>query len=367
MKRTSSYLALASLPLALTACELAPKETTQTGYRGTGGNQIYVADKGEMAEVPAPPYELVVSDGSPLASESYENVQVLGNISTDEFNYLMAAITEWVSPEEGCNYCHNPANMASDEVYTKGVARRMIQMTQNVNANWDQHVAQTGVTCWTCHRGNAVPEQVWTLPEGMEGMSTIAGNKHGQNNPIAATGYSSLPEASVARYLIGGDDMPEEIRVASTQSRTDDPGITTMETEQTYALMFHLSSSLGVNCTYCHNTQSFGDWSISPQTRATAWHGIRMVRDINGEYITPLTSVFPDNRLGVMGDPYKVNCTTCHQGQNKPMGGMSMIGDYPALQMLQTAVVPAMDDEDAPAAEMEEAQVTAILSPVAPS
>ena len=35
----------------------------------------------------------------------------------------MAAITAWVSPKEGCNYCHEGADLASDAKYTKVVAR----------------------------------------------------------------------------------------------------------------------------------------------------------------------------------------------------------------------------------------------------
>jgi mono/diheme cytochrome c family protein len=32
-----------------------------------------------------------------------------------------------------------------------------------------------------------------------------------------------------------------------------------------------------------------------------------------------------------MGDVLKVNCATCHQGVNKPLGGYSMLKDNPAL------------------------------------
>ena len=42
-------------------------------------------------------------------SHAYQNVQVLGDLSTDQFNHLMASITQWVAPPaQGCNYCHNP-------------------------------------------------------------------------------------------------------------------------------------------------------------------------------------------------------------------------------------------------------------------
>jgi photosynthetic reaction center cytochrome c subunit len=49
--------------------------------------------------------------------------------------------------------------------------------------------------------------------------------------------------------------------------------------------------------------------------------------------------VFPDYRKGPHGDPYKVNCMTCHQGQNKPLGGASMTAQAPAL--LGPSLAPA--------------------------
>ncbi len=73
------------------------------------------------------------------------------------------------------------------------------------------------------------------------------------------------------------------------------------QTEWTYALMMNFSQSLGVNCTYCHNTRSFTDWDQSTPQRATAWYGIRMVRDLNTNYLDPLHSTFPPARLGAEG------------------------------------------------------------------
>ena len=52
--------------------------------------------------------------------------------------------------------------MADDSLYQKKVARRMLQMTQHINESWkDNHVGGTGVTCFTCHRGQPVPAHVW--------------------------------------------------------------------------------------------------------------------------------------------------------------------------------------------------------------
>ena len=105
----------------------------------------------------------------------------------------------------------------------------------------------------------------------------------------------------------------------------------TKQTEWTYALMMHMSQSLGVNCTFCHNTRAFSDWADATPQRVTAWHGIQMVRDLNASYLVPLGVQYPESRLGPQGDPPKVNCGTCHQGAYKPLYGASMLTDYPAL------------------------------------
>ena len=78
----------------------------------------------------------------------------------------------------------------------------------------EKHVAKTGVTCWTCHRGQAVPSEHWTLPED-PAHKGIVGKKNGQNAPIAASAYSSLPNDVLAVYLMGGKDA-QAARVTST-------------------------------------------------------------------------------------------------------------------------------------------------------
>lgn len=340
-------LAMASLPLLLAGCEIGPKKIEQTGHRGTG--MVQVTDKSRIPlpdTMPGETYRDIVLDPNdlgPPAGEFYENIQVLNDLSTEEFNRLMIAITEWVSPEQGCNYCHNPENMASDEVYTKVVARKMLQMNRAINVNWTGHVKQTGVTCYTCHRGQPVPEYYWTTDPNTTARMGILGNRRGQNNPDKpAAVYSSLPYDPFTAYILERDPTERNIRVAGTTAYpvAGAQGATLANTEATYGFMMHFSDSLGVNCTFCHNTHSFSDWSGSTVQRETSWHGIRMVRDSNENYITPLRSVFPANRLGAAGDPFKINCTTCHQGKNKPLGGMSMIGDFPELARIPAPPAP---------------------------
>ena len=342
-RQITTGIGTVAVMMLLAGCEPGEKISTQTGYRGAGLAQI--VDRSsivEAAAIPPEPYALP-ADGGPTAAQTYQNVQVLGGVSAERFNHLMAQMNQWVVPanlpeaQQGCNYCHNPENMASDEKYTKIVARRMLQMTRTINSRWSSHVQQTGVTCYTCHRGNAVPANVWTQGQGTPNPGSIRGNKRGQNTPDPNVGYAALPSDPFAAYFAG----KANIRVASDRALPSPAHVASIkDAEVTYGLMMHVSSALGVNCTYCHNSQSFRAWDLSRAQRATAYYGIRMVRDINGGYINPLQSTFPANRKGPHGDPYKVNCTTCHQGLSKPLGGRSMLDQAPSLRGVATAVAP---------------------------
>ena len=322
----AAAVALGAVALLFTF-ERPPVSTVQRGFRGTAMAQVYepslLAQK--VSDNKVPPYLPRLPAVGPKASVAYKNVQVLGDLSVGQFTRLMVSITNWVAPQQGCNYCHNPANMASDEIYTKVVARRMIQMTQHVNEDWQTHVAAVGVTCYTCHRGNNIPANVWfddaAQPQGM------AETGFGKNAPGLLVGDASLPNNPFAPFL----EKAAEIRVNGTQPLPSDNRQSIKQAEWTYGLMMHFSTALGVNCTYCHNTRAFADWSQSTPQRVTAWYGIRMVRDLNVDYMDPLGPVFPDHRKGPAGDVAKVNCTTCHQGVFKPLYGVSMAKDFPEL------------------------------------
>lgn len=346
-------LALGSLVL-LSACERPPMDTVQHGYRGTGMVQVYNPRTMEgviEANQPPPPAPAPAPDG-PKASEVYQNVKVLGHLSVGDFTNLMVSMTAWVAPpEQGCNYCHNPANFADDSLYTKLVARNMVKMTQTINSDWKNHVSTTGVTCFTCHRGQPVPKFVWFKPPVQDKAADFIGNKMAQNTPASSVKLASLPYDPFTPYLSGA----EPIRVQATKALPTDHVASIARTETTYSLMTHMSASLGVNCTFCHNTQSFSKWDGGPPQRLTAFHGIRMVRDLNNQHMEPLTPTFPANRKGELGDVAKLNCATCHQGAYKPLFGAPMVKDYPGLAALReavekTAAIPAAPADGVPAA-----------------
>ncbi|WP_295888863.1 photosynthetic reaction center cytochrome PufC [uncultured Thiohalocapsa sp.] len=322
-------LVLAALCAAalLAGCEAPPPEVVQNGYRGLGMQTNYNTDRLQAsldANVPPEPIP-AATPGGPKAKDLYKNVQVLGELTVAEFNRIMVALTNWVAPEEGCYYCHVNEGFEYDGIYTKVVSRRMIQMTQDTNAYWKDHVADTGVTCYTCHRGNPVPEYVWTSDPGPGQPSMIAPT--GQNVASKSVAYASLPYDPFTPFLMQDND----IRVIGETVLPQGNRSSIKQAEWTYGLMMHMSSALGVNCTYCHNSRSFYSWDQSAPARTTAWYAIRHVREMNNDYVVPLSEIIPDSRKGPLGDVYKIYCTTCHQGAYKPLYGAQMLKDYPAL------------------------------------
>ena len=103
----------------------------------------------------------------------FHNLQVFPqNITHDELISAMRGFTRGLGTR--CDHCHqaNPPgskeqfDFASDAKPEKKVARTMLRMAQNANANYLSKVNEHGqtVTCWTCHHGHTVPEQPPAAP-----------------------------------------------------------------------------------------------------------------------------------------------------------------------------------------------------------
>nr|ACK86664.1 photosynthetic reaction center cytochrome c subunit [Blastochloris viridis]3T6D_C Chain C, Photosynthetic reaction center cytochrome c subunit [Blastochloris viridis] len=343
-------VALASL---VAGCfEPPPATTTQTGFRGLSMGEVLhpatvKAKKERDAQYP-PALPAVKAEGPPV-SQVYKNVKVLGNLTEAEFLRTMTAMTEWVSPEEGCTYCHDENNLASEAKYPYVVARRMLEMTRAINTNWTQHVAQTGVTCYTCHRGTPLPPYVRylepTLPLNNRETPTHVERVETRSGYVVRlakyTAYSALNYDPFTMFLANDK---RQVRVVP-QTALPLVGVSRGKERRplsdayaTFALMMSISDSLGTNCTFCHNAQSFETWGkkSTPQ-RAIAWWGIRMVRDMNMNYLAPLNTVLPASRLGRQGEAPQADCRTCHQGVTKPLFGASRLQDYPELGPIKAA------------------------------
>jgi photosynthetic reaction center cytochrome c subunit len=307
--------------------------TVQTGPRGTAMGVVKIdayriADPSIEDYLTEEPY--VPEGGELLAKDIYENVQVLGELTEDNFNRVMLAMTQWVAPEEGCAYCHGDVdieNYGNDDLYTKVVSRTMIQMTQNINENYEDHVGGAGVNCYTCHRGEPVPSEIWFNITPVN--DNAAGWSANQNRATSISQSTSLPSDALEKYLADYN----AIRVHDLESRVDNEGTATIQdTERTFSLMNYFSNSLNVNCTFCHNSRAFYELEESTPQLLQSQLGIGMVQEINLDYLPEIEGILPQERLGsIHGDVPKVGCKTCHKGYSKPLDGTDMISDWPEL------------------------------------
>lgn len=325
MNRHAARMVTLGLAAAvITACERPGAEFTDTGWRGIGmleveNPRLRAQDSIAVAEAMPPAFPPFGGSDDAAPPGTWQNVQVLGNLSELEFNRTMAAITQWVSPEQGCTYCHavdaatGAVNMASDDIYTKVASRQMFRMIKDINNNWASHVGEAGVTCYSCHAGQPVPENIWFYGDDTEGL----------------------------RHFLDRDDMRVQSDWALASEGENNVSIP--ETVTSYELMIHVSNSLGVSCTFCHQSSRWADWEESPPARVKALRGIRMVREANLNHLLPLQPAWPPERLGPMGDGPKMECSTCHKGANLPVYGLLNAEGWPALHLPAAANPPAQE------------------------
>lgn len=307
-------------------------DSLQTGPRGTGMSvpefkaDLAKPDPGiegflSTTSAPVPPV-----GGEQIAGEARENVPPgLENLTVENYDRLLAAMRAWVGL---------PDLFDDPESYQTAVGHVMIGMVKAINEEWDGHVnanGEVGVTCYTCHRGQPVPGDTWfkatPVVLAAEGWAAV------QNRATSLSSFTSLPSDALEAYLlnyetIGVHDL--ESRVAGIPGQDDYPGI--QHAERTYAFMNYISNSLGVNCTFCHNTRAFYDGAqVTPQW-GTESLGIQMVQELNETYLVPLEGLLPEDRLGPMhADAPKVACKTCHKGYQRPLQGINVIADWPEL------------------------------------
>jgi photosynthetic reaction center cytochrome c subunit len=307
-------------------------ESLQTGPRGTGMSvpefKLDLAKpdpsiESFLASTSAP---VVPQGGEQTAGEARENVPPgLEGLTVENYDRLLAAMRVWTGI---------PDLFESPDNYQTAVGHVMIGMTQNLNEEWSGHVnanKEVGVTCYTCHRGQPVPSDIWfkisPVNESVEGWSA------NQNRVTVQSQYTSLPSDALEKYLLDGESIKVhdlESRVAGVPGTDGYPGI--QQAERTYSLMNYVANSLGVNCVFCHNSRAFYDGAqVAPQW-GTEILGIEMVLELNNTYLVPLEGLLPENRLGpVYGDPPKAACKTCHKGYQQPLQGTNVIGDWPEL------------------------------------
>lgn len=304
----------------------------QTGPAGTG---MHVSRFVQDFETPDPSIAeyftlppVVPDADSQRAGDVIEGAEpLLADLTVENYERLITAMRVWTGIEDLLE--------PGLENYQTVVARSMIQMTQELNEFWGAKVNQNpgernvGVSCYTCHRGEAVPSHVW-FKLGDVNMAA-AGWSANQNRATVQSQFTALPSDALEKFLLENNAINVHDLDARV-SRADRNPATIQDTYRTYALMNYFSNALGVNCTFCHNTRAFYDPVQNTPQWTIANLGIVMVQEINNDWLVPLTEEFPAERLGpVFGDVAKVACATCHKGYQQPMHRLDMISDWPEL------------------------------------
>lgn len=309
-----------------------------TSYGAPGTEMVVFKDPRTKPESGAQPDVLPAVAGGPAAGTVYRNLKVLGGVPKGEFDRTMIAITRWVSPKQGCAFCHGgaaftgtPASYAADYP-RKVIARQMLSMTRTINANWTNHVGAAGVTCWSCHAGRNFPAHLWHVdPPLVPPTGGLAGQPQAWNT-TAKTIYQFFPTRPDRMFLLQG--LPAHQVVSDKALATTGTGKPYPHdreyAEQVYIFMMQMSNGLGVNCTYCHQSREPNDWSQSPPARLHGYSGIKMTAMLDQNFIAPLAPWTERSQIGQMGDAPMADCKTCHQGREKPVGGMWNVV-YPAL------------------------------------
>jgi photosynthetic reaction center cytochrome c subunit len=155
----------------------------------------------------------------------------------------------------------------------------------------------------------------------------------GKNLPAKAVNGSSLPSDPYTPFLLNNSP----IRISgNTALPTGQNPASMKQTEWTYALMMTYAQGLGVSCEFCHNSRAFNNWQESTPQRVKAFYAEAMLRDLNSNYLVPLTGIFPAAQLGPSGDVAKIDCATCHQGVYKPLFGAHMAEKFAPLEGIGT-------------------------------
>ncbi len=360
--------------VALGVLVLVPEWTmfpTQTVQLGPPPTSMLLFQNGQKVEpVPqVPPPVVPVSAGQAPPAGGFKNVQVLTDVAPAEFMRLQQAITEWVSPKQGCAFCHTEGDFASDAKPQKVAARLMLQMTRQINADWGNHVATAGVTCFTCHRGQPVPAETWFPQPPAKERKFVAIQEPYQE--AADTVRKFFPDNGWAEYYLQNEPISAQSLTALPSGQVH----ATIVVKRIYEMMMQMSDGMGVNCGYCHNSRAFWDWSQSTPQRWTAHYAIEQVRQINNQFLLNLSNqiamtrtrvhetslpVLPASETGVMEGNGFVVCATCHYAQPKPMGGANVIADYPSLVGQKSA---PKTTSDSPAPVLQPTAEQAELAP----
>jgi hypothetical protein len=158
--------------------------------------------------------EKAVAPSGPTVEQGNKNIKVLTGMPEYQLIPTMKFFT--VSLGVSCTYCHvmgkdGKMETAADDKETKRTAREMIKMVLQTNATAFHNEAM--ISCYTCHRGQPVPQRFSSFPVALKTMPPAPAGP----DPTA-TATPPLPTADeiLAKYAaaIGGQTSIARIKSA---------------------------------------------------------------------------------------------------------------------------------------------------------
>lgn len=268
-----------------------------------------VVETAAAQELPPSVYVNYFADGSYISAESNaaiaayiaefpqpQNVKVLTGMSTAE---IWTFMTSYVAGglQQDCSYCHNLNNFAAEgaEIGDDVVANRKatavihLEMVADLNQNWltqltaveNKQPSGVQIICATCHLGEPLPV-AW--PDRLHGLPDNFRLPLNDLNSLLVTGKSG------------------EVSLDAVQNNQH--------------AMYHISNSLGVGCTHCHNSRYFPEWSQPAKYYALTM--LEMNQHILNTYSESMNNQEP-------------SCYLCHYNQVRPPGAVESAARLPAV------------------------------------
>ena len=323
---------------------------TQIGPSPTSMIQFNVGGRKEPVPQDPPPVIPASAPDTRPATAVYKNVKVLTDVNAGEFMRLQYAITQWVSPKEGCGFCHVGNDFESDANPHKDAARLMLGMVRHINADWASHVQPAGVTCYTCHRGEPVPAETWFPSSPAPVRQFVAKQENWREDGDTVRKF--FTDDSWQLYFL----QDEPISVQSVTALPSHTVAGPLVAKRVYEMMMQMSDGMGVNCGYCHNSRVLESWQQSSPQRWNGYTGLRLTVDLNQHFLLQLASLIPQQRELIdktrlpvlparMRGPQLGNglvvCATCHYARPQPLGGADMLSSYKGLTAPASQTPPA--------------------------
>ncbi len=98
---------------------------------------------------------IILFSGLLVAQDVGHNLKVLKPAGKAELKQVMDSFTDELGVE--CVFCHNMRDKSSDEKKHKQIARKMLEMTLDINTEYFSWEGADQISCWTCHQGHKEP------------------------------------------------------------------------------------------------------------------------------------------------------------------------------------------------------------------